>query len=78
MSVSHSRVVITLALLLPLSAISQDVRPDATPVTIIPSEATPHVGQKQIPFDVLARIPKVLKGTVLSARAQLGSGIALP
>src|SRR5260370_1274549 len=48
MSVSHCRIVLTLALLLPLSAVSQDVHRDSAAVTINPTEATIHVGQKQI------------------------------
>jgi|KBSMisStaDraftv2_1062788.scaffolds.fasta_scaffold16280_6 hypothetical protein len=37
-----------LALLAPLSAASQDIHRDSAAVTINPSEATIHVGQKQI------------------------------
>lgn len=48
MSVSHSRMATMLVLLLSLPAISQDVRRDPVAVTIVPTEATVHVGQKQI------------------------------
>ena len=48
MPVSHSRMATMLALLLSLPAISQDVRRDPAAVTISPTQATVHVGQKQI------------------------------
>lgn len=56
MSVSHCHIVPTLALLLPLLALSQDVDRKSAALTINPPEATIHVGQKQI-------FKAVVKGT---------------
>ena len=44
---SHFQIVQVLALLVPLSALSQDVHRDSHALTINPTEATIHVGHKQ-------------------------------
>ena len=59
MSVSHFHIVLTFALLLPASAVSQDVHRDSADVTINPTEATIHVGQKQIFKAVVKSIQRV-------------------
>lgn len=47
MSASHFHIVIAVALLLPVSAVPQDVHRDSSSVTINPTEATIHVGHRQ-------------------------------
>lgn len=47
MSASHFHIVLTIALVLPVSAVPQDVDRDPASVTIHPTEATIHVGHKQ-------------------------------
>lgn len=48
MSESRFQTVVTVALLLPVSAVPQNVHRDSARVTINPTEATVHVGHKQI------------------------------
>ena len=47
MSASHFKIVLTAALVLPVSAVPQDVHRNSVGVTINPTEATIHVGHKQ-------------------------------
>jgi len=47
MSASHFQIVLTAALVLPVSAVPQDVHRNSVGVTINPTEATIHVGHKQ-------------------------------
>jgi hypothetical protein len=47
MSASHFHTILAVAFLFPVSAVPQDVRRDSAAVTINPTEATIHVGQKK-------------------------------